>query len=112
MTMPRLTASSANSRGVQLLTGRSAASGFSHGSRHDLHELLEREGGGRSRTLLIGQEHFDRLTQEFRLSRRFDGLQARLGCMPAIPKAAHRFIIDLPMLSNLGVAGPLGCFSR
>jgi len=31
-TMPRLTASSASSRGVQLLTGRSAASGFSQAS--------------------------------------------------------------------------------
>jgi len=35
---------------------------------HDLHELLEGKGGWRSRTLLIGQEDFDRLTQEFLLS--------------------------------------------
>jgi hypothetical protein len=74
LTMPRPAASSANSRGVQVLTGRSAASGFSHESRHDLHELLEREGRGRSRTLLIGQKHFDRLTQQFWLACRFDGL--------------------------------------
>jgi hypothetical protein len=43
--MPRPAASSANSRGVQVLTGRSAASGVSQGSRHELHELHEREGG-------------------------------------------------------------------
>jgi hypothetical protein len=109
--MPRLTASSASSRGVQVLTGRSAASGFSHGSRHKLHELLEGEGGGRSRALLSGQEHFDGLTQAFRLASGFDDLQPRLGCVPAIPPAPHGFIIDLPLVSNRGVAGPLGCCS-
>ena len=67
--MPRLTASSASSRGVQALTGRSADAGVSQGSHHDLHELREREGRRRSGALLISQENFDRLTQQFWLSR-------------------------------------------
>ena len=41
---------------------------FITGQRHDLRELLEGEGGERSWTLLIGQERFDRLTQEFQLT--------------------------------------------
>src|SRR5947199_9669148 len=36
--------------------------------RHDLHKLLQREGRGRSRTLLIGQQPFDRLLEQFRLA--------------------------------------------
>ena len=75
MTMPRLTASSASSRGVQAAHRPICRCWCFTGQRHDLHELLEREGRGRSGTLLISQEDFDRLTQQFRLSCRFDGLQ-------------------------------------
>ena len=42
--------------------------------RHDLHELLEGESRGRSGALLIGQEDFDGLTEQFRLSCGFDRL--------------------------------------
>ena len=83
---------------------------FFTGQRHDLHELLEREGGFRSWTLLIGQENFDGLTQQFRLACRFDGLQTRLRGAPAITPASHRFVIHLHVPGNAGVAGSLCCF--
>ncbi len=46
--------------------------------RHDLHKLLEGEGGWRSWALRIRQKDFDGLTQQFWLSYRFDGLQTEL----------------------------------
>jgi hypothetical protein len=90
--MPRLTASSASSRGVQVLTGRSADVGVSHESRHNLHKLLEREGRGRSGTLLIRQQGFDGLTEQVPLACLFDRLQAWLSCVPAITPPPRRFI--------------------
>jgi len=104
--MPRLMASSASSRGVQALTVRSAAFSFSHGSRYDLHELLESEGGGRSRTRLIGQQRLNGLAQHFCLSRGFDGLQTRFSGSPPIPSALDRFMIDLHLPGNLLIGNP------
>jgi len=66
-----------------------------------LHELLEREGRGRARTLLIGQEHFDGLTQEFWLACCFDGLQTGLGCSPAFSPQPHRVMIYVQVLGDL-----------
>jgi hypothetical protein len=93
-----------------VLTGRSADVGVSHESRHNLHKLLEREGRGRSGTLLIRQQGFDGLTEQVPLACLFDRLQAWLPCMPAITPPPYRFIIDLQMLGNAGVTGPFEGF--
>ena len=72
----------------------------------DLHTLLEREGRGRSGTLLIRSQGFDCLTQQVPPACLLDRLQGRLRCVPAIAPPTHRFIIDLQMLGDAGVTGP------
>src|SRR5436309_783805 len=106
-TMPRLTASSASSRGVQLLTGRSDAVGASHARAMICMNCSKgKVAGAPGRASSVKRTSIALLSQ-FRLSCGFDGLQTGLGCVPAIPPASHRFVVDLLVLGNLRVTGPL-----
>ncbi len=102
--MPRLTASSASSRGVQVLDFPICRLWFFTRERHDLHELLQGEGGWRFWALCISQKGFDGLTQEFWLTCRFDGLQTELSRSPTITPPSHRFIIHVLVLGYLRIA--------
>jgi hypothetical protein len=97
-TMPRLTASSASSRGVQVLIGRPAASGFSHGSRHDLHELLRsvKVAGAPGRCASVKRTSM--------ACKRDSAARQRSR------ERSHRFIIHVLVLGYLRIARSLECF--